>query len=204
MSTRQNPLRRNKKIGETQGGRVKNGQPQEKRSRLFPENVWWQISSEERIWQVFSENPSRDYYHPCEPEEYLKVLERLPSHQTKYVKGIILRRTPKIDKKLKIEAWRRFFCVILNAFPKSQKYIFKKKPSNSTIKHYKPFCSNWIEENGVWILNWEDSEVRRYYLFHLFLHEIGHINEPFSNSKTKRENYAESFARDMMVWLGEV
>lgn len=199
-----NPIRRSKNIGKTQGGRVKDGRPQEKWSRIFPENKWEQISRRERIWSLFVENPSRDYYHPCKPKEYLEVLERLPTHQTKYVKGIILRRTPKIDKKLSIEAWRRFSCVILNAFSKDKKYIFKNKPSNSTIKHYEPFCTEWTEENGIWILNWDDLGVRRYYLFHLFLHEIGHINDPHTNSKTKRENYAESFARDMAEWLGEV
>jgi len=72
------------------------------------------------------------------------------------------------------------------------------------MKHYEAFCSNWTEENGLWLLNWDDASIRRYYLFHLFLHEIGHINEPCTNSKIKRENYAESFARDMAAWLGEV
>lgn len=199
-----NPIRRSKKIGKTQGGRVKDGRAEEKWSRLFPGNQWFQISDRERNWQFFVENPSRDYYHPCKPKEYLEVLKRLPSHQTEYVQGIILRRTPKIDLKLGITARQRFSCVILNSFPKDNKWVFEKKPSKATIKHYEPFCSNWTEEKGAWVLNWDDTGVRRFYLFHLFLHEIGHINEGYTTSRTKREKYADSFARDMAEWLDEV
>ena len=199
-----NPIRRSKKIGKTQGGRVKNGRPQEKWSRLFPENQWRRISDRERIWQFFVENPSRDYYHPCKPEEYLEVLKRLPSHQTRGVKGIILRATPKTDLKLGIAASRRFSCVILNSFPKDKKWVFEKKPSKAMIKCCEPFCSNWTEKKGAWVLNWDDLGVRRFYLFHLFLHEIGHMNDRYTTSRTKRENYAESFARDMAEWLDEV
>ncbi len=84
-----NPIRRNRNIGKTQGGRVKNGRPEEKWSRMFPENEWHKISCEERIWNVFVENPSRDNYHPCTPEEYLSILDKLPAHHTNNVKGII-------------------------------------------------------------------------------------------------------------------
>ena len=188
----------------TQGGRVKNGRPEEKWSRLFPQNMWRKISDAELNWRVCVENPSRNFYHPCRPEEYLKVLSRLPSHQTKYVKGIILRRTPKRDQKLNIEAMRRYCCVILHSFPRERQYVFDKKPSESTIKHYARFSSNWSEKNGVWTLAWREEEVRKYYLYHLFLHEVGHINQPDCHSKAKRENYAESFARDMAEWLGAV
>ncbi len=199
-----NPIRRNRNIGKTQGGRVKNGRADEKWSRVFPQNLWESISNESGGWRFFAENPSKHYYHPCKPKEYLAVLERLPSHQTEYVKGIILRRVSKRDEKFNVEARRRYSCVILNAFPKKRQYSFDKKPSESTIRHYAPFSSNWTEEDGKWILNWEEEEVKKYYLYHLFLHELGHINEPEYHSKTKRENYAESFARDMAEWLEEI
>ena len=94
--------------------------------------------------------------------------------------------------------------MVLNAFPKTREYIFDKKPSESTLKHYAPFCTNWEDRNGTWVLNWEEHQVKRYFLYHLFLHEIGHINEPIYHNKVKRENYAESFARDMAEWLGEI
>jgi len=71
---------------------------------MFQENEWDEISRREGICNVFVENPSRDYYHPCRHEEYLEVLERLPSQQTKNVKGVILSRLRNVDKKFLKEA----------------------------------------------------------------------------------------------------
>lgn len=199
-----NPIRRSRNIGKTQGGRVKNGRAQEKWSRLFPENRWRQISREDTVWNFFIENPSRDYYHPCAAEEYLSVLEQLPDYHTKHVKGVILRRTPKRDENLGIEAWRRWSCVIMNSFPKSNQYIFNQKPRDSVIKFFKPFCDDWSQEKEKWVLNWSEEQAKKYYLYQVFLHEIGHINDGLRASKRKRENYADSFARDMSEWLNEV
>ncbi len=198
-----NPIRRSRTIGKTQGGRVKNGRASEKWSRLFPGNKWQEISNSKIIWQTFVENPSKDYYHPCNPTDYLEVLNRLPAHQTEDVKGIILRRTPKRDSKLGIDAWRRYSCVIMNAFPVSNTFTFTYKPKESEVKFYKPFCERWREESGTWYLEWKPEEARRFYLYQVFLHELGHINDWSKTSQTKRENYADSFARDMAEYLGE-
>ena len=198
-----NPVRRNKNMGKTQGGRVKDGRASEKWSRMFPENKWQQISNGNLIWQTFVENPSKNYYHPCKPEDYLEVLQRLPARHTIGVKGIILRRIPKRDLKLGIDAWRRWSCIIMNCFPLSKRYVYSRKPPESVFTFYEPFCSNWMEENDSWILNWDDEGVRRYYLYHVFLHELGHIFDKRSTSQIKREKYADSFARDMAESLGE-
>jgi hypothetical protein len=125
-----NPIRRSRNIGKTQGGRVKDGRAEEKRSRLFPENKWRQISEAEMSWQAFIENPSRDFYHPCSPADYLAVLRRLPNYQTEDIKGIILRRTPKRDSQLGIDAWRRWSCVIMNAFPSNNTFTYESKQNN--------------------------------------------------------------------------
>lgn len=198
-----NPIRRSRNIGKTQGGRIKNGRSTEKWSRLFPENKWRQISSSEISWQTFVENPSKDYYHPCSPSDYLVVLQKLPEHQTEDVKGIILRRTSKRDLELGIDAWRRWSCIIMNAFPTSNRFTYSYKPKESQVNFFKPFCDRWKEEDGSWYLDWEPEEVRRYYLYQVFLHELGHINDWSRTSQSKREKYADSFARDMAEYLGE-
>ncbi len=91
----------------------------------------------------------------------------------------------------------------MNAFPSSNTFTYKYKPKESQIRFFEPFCNRWKEENGIWTLNWEAEEVRRYYLYKVFLHEIGHINDWSKTSKRKRENYADSFARNMAKYLGE-
>ena len=42
-----NPIRRNKNIGKTQGGRVTDGKPSEKPSRIFSRHIWSRLSEEE-------------------------------------------------------------------------------------------------------------------------------------------------------------
>jgi hypothetical protein len=198
-----NPTRRSRNIGKTQGGRVKDGRATEKWSRLFPENKWRQITDSGISWQTFVENPSKAFYHPCSPSDYLAVLKRLPVYQTEDVKGIILRRTPKRDSRLGIDAWRRWSCIIMNAFPSSNRFTYSYKPKETQINFFKPFCDRWKEEKGVWSLEWDPDEVRLYYLYQVFLHEIGHINDWSKTSRTKRENYADTFARNMAEYLGE-
>ena len=51
-------------------------------------------------------------------------------------------------------------------------------------------------------LVWEPEEVRRYYLYHVFLHEVGHINQPWFYSLRQREAFAENFALEWACKLG--
>jgi len=38
------------------------------------------------------------------------------------------------------------------------------------------------------------AQVKRYYLYHLLLHELGHINQPNFHSRRRRESFAEDYA----------
>ncbi|MEM1093055.1 MAG: hypothetical protein AAGJ10_00510 [Bacteroidota bacterium] len=197
-----NPIRRSRKIGKTQGGRVKDGQPQEKWSHLFPEDIYWQLSENSEKWRVLRENPSREYYHPCSCDDYLGVLKQLPGDLTEHVSAIVLRRLPKEDERFGIDARRRYSCVIMNAFPKSNETPWLKRPTKGVVKHLAPWCDRWRSDSGQWRLVWKPEEVRRYYLYHVFLHEVGHINQPWSYSSRQREAFAENFALEWARKLG--
>lgn len=197
-----NPIRRSRKIGKSQGGRVKVVGAQEKWSRQFPANIYHQLSENGEKWQVLRENPSRDFYHPCSADDYLGVLERLPIELTEYVRAVVLRRLPKEDERLGIDARRRYSCVIMNSFPKSNETPWPKRPTEGTIRHLAPWCDRWRSEEGNWRLVWEPEQVRRYYLYHVFLHEIGHINQPSFYSLRQREAFAENFALEWARELG--
>lgn len=199
-----NPVRRSRNIGKTQGGRVKDGRAYEKWSRVFTQDVWTKLSESGDKWQLLRENPSRDFYHPCKGPEYIDVLQRLPMELTNNLRAIVLRRTPKLDAKLGVDARKRYFCVILNSFPKSGEMIWSKPPTDRVRRHYEPWCKNWIENNNKWILRWDVEETRRYYLYHLFLHELGHINQPWFNSVRRREEFAEDFALSWARKLGKL
>jgi len=192
-----NPTRRNRKIGKTQGGRVKGGRAVEKSSRVFTDTVWRRLSEEERTtgYVILSENPSANYYHPCTPSEIETVIKRLPKRVTKHLRAVVLRRLTKLDERRGTEARCRFCCVILNAFPKSNRVDWDTKPpTDFTKNHYAQWCDSWVLENGRWFQVWTAYEATRYYLFHLLLHELGHINQPAFNVRRKNESFAEDFA----------
>ncbi len=136
--TLRNPMRRSRKIGLTQGGRIRDGRVSEKWSRVFTRGVWEKLSMEgqHQDCRVFVENPSGDFYHPCQGHEYLSVLERLPTEIRRPVRAIILRRTPKLDVRLGIEARMRLCCVILNSFPRSNEMVWTAPPSQAVRRHY--------------------------------------------------------------------
>lgn len=99
-----NPIRRNRNIGKTQGGRVSNGRAFEKWSRNdFLYDIYSRISESETKWQIFVQNPSKGYFHPCSGDEYVQVLKQLPRSLTKDVKAIIL---PGFQKMMKSSVWK--------------------------------------------------------------------------------------------------
>ena len=87
-----NPIRRNRNIGKTQGGRVVDGKPEEKPSRRYTylTSIYGKLSESAEIWQFYRDNPSRDWFHPCDEHDYTKVLRNLPTRYSKYVKAIIV------------------------------------------------------------------------------------------------------------------
>lgn len=201
-----NPIRRSRKIGLTQGGRVRDGRASEKWSRVFNRDIWATLSihRQDQDVRVLEENPSGAFYHPCQGDEYLSVLERLPAQLRRPVRAIVLRRTPKLDARLGIEARMRFGCVILNAFPRSNDMIWTAPPSRAVRRHYRRWCSRWLDEGGHFKLRWTTEEIRRYYLFHLFLHEVGHIHQPRFHDARRREEFAENFALEWAARFEEL
>ncbi len=201
-----NPMRRSRKIGLTQGGRVLDGRASEKWGRVFTRDVWKKLSiyQQGHGCRVLKENPSGALYHPCQGWEYLSFLERLPAGFREQVRAIVLRRTPKLDATLGIEARMRFGCVILNAFPRSNQMVWTTPPTQAARRHYSRWCSRWLDDAGGYKLQWTVEEIRTYYLFHLFLHELGHINQPRFHDSRRREVFAENFALEWEARLEEL
>ena len=198
------PTRRSKKIGLTQGGRVSDGKASEKLSRFFAPNTWEQLLLETDELKIIKENPSKNYFHPCSPTQIRSVLNDLPKNITEDIGVIVLRRVPKLDERLSIDARVWYQCIILNAFPRNLKMIWPHKPSQGAFKHMNIWCDRWSEEDGAWVLRWTHSKVRNYYLYHVLLHEIGHINDWVHNQRKKCEDFAENFAFEWAKKLGMI
>ncbi len=182
-----NPTRRNRKIGVTQGGRVKNGRAVEKLSHRHTQDLRSRLSEDNIRWKIIRENPSRHYYHPCDEKDYHHVLSQLPAEVTDCVNAIILRRVSKTDENLGIEARRKYFCVVMSCFPKTRTTSWQRKPGEAVLRHYDPWCNRWEQDGDIWNLKWDEEEIRRYYLYHLLLHEIGHLNQPVCGSRRQHE-----------------
>lgn len=198
------PIRSSKKIGLTQGGRVKNGKACEKWPRRFSKTTWEKLSDEPRSSIIVKENPSKNYFHPSSPEQIQSVLNELPTTYTKNIEAIILRRIPKSDVRLQVDARRWFRCIILNAFPRDLRMVWLEQPSSRIFRHFTSGCNGWKAENGTWYLEWTLPEIQRYYLYHLLLHEIGHLHDGFHNRRKRREDFAENFAREWARKLGQL
>jgi hypothetical protein len=67
-----------------------------------------------------------------------------------------------------------------------------------------PWCRRWVRKERTWKLVWSIEEIRRYYLYHLFLHELGHLNQPWSHSTRIPESFAENFALEWARRLGQL
>lgn len=191
-----NPSRRSRKIGLTQGGRVKAGTAMEKDSRTFPQSIWRQLSEDAGgVYRVLRENPSRNFYHPCTEQQVRSVLSHIPKRHTRHLRAVVFRRPPIKDQERGVEARRRMSCIVLNAFPVSNEIDWGTvPPADSSRRHYAPWCDRWENRDGRWIQVWMPDGVRRYYLYHLLLHELGHINQPDFHSLRRRESFAEDFA----------
>jgi len=198
------PARRSRKIGLTQGGRVVNGKAHAKWSRVFSRDVWTRLSEECGAGvQLIVENPSSGYYHPALPDDYRAVLAMLPKGLSRHLRAVVLRRTSRHDGRLGVEARRRYSCIILNAFPCTRR-ISTEGRSVAALRHDCRWGARAVTVNGRSYLEWPERAVRHYYLYHLFLHELGHINQPSFHKLRRRESFAEDFALEWARRLGKL
>lgn len=201
-----NPIRRSRKIGVTQGGRVKGGRPREKDSRLFTRTVWTKLSFErtEPGPALLRENPAGNAYHPVSLDDCVAVLARMPGKETRPVRAIVLRRKPEIDKLRMVLARQRYRCVILNAWPRDNRTYWRGDPGPKARRSLGRWARDWRTEDGWTVLQWTPEEVRRFYLYDLLLHEVGHLHHPHLRERTKREAFAENYALEWAERLGEL
>jgi hypothetical protein len=124
-----------------------------------------------------------------------RPLDRMPNKLTKYLRAVVMPRLSVTDKQRGVEARRTYSCIILNPFPKTLRVFWSMNPPpKQSVRHYKPWRARWEKGDSGWYQAWDINDLKRYYLFHLLLHELGHINQPWFNSLNRREDFAEDFA----------
>lgn len=212
MQTRkQTAWKKNRKFGDVMGGRM--------RPKLA-DNIFNRqhnltapkVGEDKPIYIV--DNPSRDFYFPVTVDEVKEILERLPNEHTAHLTHIWFQKIKKGDYLDNKTFQGCFICgsgvylIILNPFPKDNKMrLGKNKPTNRILNYYKNFTTELKEDQDGWFLCWTEENVKRYYLEHLLLHEIGHSIDSFYKrywskaTEQKRENWADSY---VAVWADQI
>lgn len=153
---------------------------------------------------IRQENPSRDFIHPASPEDIAELLAALPPEDLAGLVGITLRRVP----------WRGYDAddsfgyydphdreISLRAFPADLRlYTDQRGPTERERREFDPFCQNWQRGRHGWYLQWDEDSLRRFYLYDVLLHEIGHhvADRGKPVGKTRRsanEAFAHDYAR---------
>jgi hypothetical protein len=108
---------------------------------------------------------------------------------------VVLSRLSARDAARGVEARRQYRCVILYSFPRSLEMVWPDGTMSAAARrHYSIWCSAWSIRDRSTILTWTADQIKRYYLFHLLLHEVGHLNQPPFHARRRRESFAENFA----------
>jgi len=196
--------KKNRKLGDVKGGRT---------SPKISDRVFKRYHSIEKPSKgeelpiYIEDNPSRDFIHPVTISEIEEYLKKMPKKETEMITHIWLRKVKKSDYE-KGETYQACFIrgsgvnlIVMNAFPKSLRmYFTEKKPSKKIVKFYNQWESNWDKLKNVWYLQWTTESIKKYYLEHLLLHEIGHLIDSdnkrfYSNTNNKkREDFANNYA----------
>jgi hypothetical protein len=71
-------------------------------------------------------------------------------------------------------------------------YVRPPRPSQQI--EARMYGGQWRIVNGLWQLEWTPATLRDFYLNHILIHEIGHVNDTRNSNARDRERYAEWFA----------
>jgi hypothetical protein len=200
-SRKETAWRKNREFGEIHGGRTR---------RRFADDIFARLHSLKRpvgpgveLPIFIQDNPSRDFFFPVTVEEIREVLQRVPSVGLTHV---WLRRLRKIDWESASKPFARFIAgsgvrlVVLYAWPRDMLLRFGlKKPARRWLRKYAQYGPELARDEKGWFMQWNEEQLRRFYIEYLLLHELGHLDDYFRTRWTKANNrtteeFADQFA----------
>jgi hypothetical protein len=71
-------------------------------------------------------------------------------------------------------------------------------PKPAIVEEYRRMGAEWKPDHSGWWLIFNESSIRRFYLYDVLLHELGHYVDKRSQSRStaSAERYAEWFAQE--------
>jgi len=158
---------------------------------------------------IFSRGPHRAFVHPCSVADVQAVLSSCPARYLDDLEAVfLLAGSSKQEKALKLFRYGCYSAsqIYLHAYPRS---IFVQRYESAPPPHirrlYKRFGVELGESDGGWTLRFNEHSLRRFYLYDVLLHELGHHVDSRVDSRPNRdaERYAEWFAEEQARRLEE-
>jgi hypothetical protein len=152
---------------------------------------------------VYIRDLHADFIRPVETEDVRELLTRVPSNFLNSLDSIYL--LGGTSKQLRASKKRfRYGCyesgrIYLYAFPRRMLIDnWGQLPKPTIVEEYKRMGAKWKQNDSVWSLEFDQSSLKRFYLFDVLLHELGHhIDRRIRGRDTESaERYAEWFAQE--------
>ncbi|MCU0541236.1 MAG: hypothetical protein MUE44_03505 [Oscillatoriaceae cyanobacterium Prado104] len=89
--------------------------------------------------------------------------------------------------------------IYLYAFPRWMfRDYWEQLPKPTIVEEYKRMGAQWKQSKSGWWLEFDRASLKRFYLFDVLLHELGHHADKrcWSRDTESAERYAEWFARE--------
>lgn len=161
------------------------------------------IETDTAIVPVYIRNLHTDFIRPVEAEDVKELLSYVPSDFLNSLHGIYLLggTSKQLRASKKHFRYGCYHCrrIYLYAFPRRMLCEhWGKLPKPTIVEEYKRMGAEWKQNNSSWWLKFERSSLKRFYLFDVLLHELGHHVDKrvWSRDTESAERYAEWFARE--------
>lgn len=196
------PWKKSRTYGDIYGGRMR---------RRMADNIFARAHSllrpdpSQALPILIQDNPSREYFFPVSAEEFASALRFLPVDHQSGITHIWLRR--RSTRMIEMNApLAEFICGsgvrVIVIYPwriDGRLYIGRCKPSPQSIAHYLRFGATLLNEKGRWHVHFTAAALRRFFIEHLFCHEVGHHVDWYSRhwskaNSRKLENFADQYA----------
>ncbi len=202
QSRKETAWKKSRKFGDIKGGRHKNKWLNTVLNRFHNLDA---PTDRDTLPIYIKDNPSRDFYFPVEISDLENHMAKLTAYRTENITHIWLKKQStkefkSADSLQGCYIWgENVKLIVLYSFPVDNRMNFgKKKPSAKTLRWYRDYCTDLVEEKDNWYLQFTEQGIKDYYLNGLFMHEIGHhIDDVYkysSASNTKSENWADDVA----------
>lgn len=156
------------------------------------------------IVPVYVRNLHSDFIRPIEAEDVRELLSSVPSDFLNSLHGIYLlggtfKQLRASKKRFRYGCYGSSGRIYLYAFPRWMLAEFwGQLPKPTIVEEYKRMGAKWKQNDSGWWLEFDRSSLKRFYLFDVLLHELGHHADKrvWKRDTESAERYAEWFARE--------